>query len=134
MANSRFIFGLFVSIIGIHFFGVFRDWYYLVPWLDIPMHFFGGFFVALLFIWLRQIAPNIFGGNSFLGDIIVVLGFVALIGVLWEFFEFSFDYLVSARNLGLARSQMGIADTMGDLFFDLLGGLCAYIGSLFSRQ
>ena len=111
-----------------HITGMLRSWYFAVPWLDIPMHFMGGFWVALLTIWLMKVAPGIFGKPSVLGDLIIILGFTALIGILWEFMEFSIDILIIAKN-GLPeiwRTQLGLTDTMGDLFFDLLGGLVAF--------
>jgi len=59
-------------------------------------------------------------------EIIIVLGFTSLIGVGWEFFEFSFDFLASLNSWHIIKSQPSTADTMGDLFFDLLGGFVAY--------
>ena len=92
------------------------------------MHFMGGFWTALLIIWIKNIAPGIFGKSNFIGDFIIVLGFTAFIGVLWEFFEFSVDLFIIIKN-GLPDlwiSQQGLTDTMGDLLFDLLGGLLAF--------
>ena len=44
-------------------------------------------------------------------------------GVLWEFMEWTFDYLFNMN------SQPSLNDTIGDLFADTLGGLfIAFIG------
>lgn len=53
---------------------------------------------------------------------------VAFVGVMWEFYEFGMD-LVLQRGVSTYAllGQEGVADTMGDLFFDLLGGLAVAI-------
>ena len=50
--------------------------------------------------------------------LIMALGFVALVGVLWELYEFGLDY----SGLFPFKSQQGLQDTMLDLFWDLAGG------------
>ena len=55
-----------------------------------------------------------------------VLGFVALISIVWEWHEFVLDVLVKHTV-----RQANIADTMADFFFDLLGGAAAVV--IFSR-
>lgn len=47
---------------------------------------------------------------------------MALIGVFWEFFEFFYDVFISKRGIS-GFLQLGAADTIKDLFFDLFGGL-----------
>lgn len=88
------------------------------------MHFLGGAFAALTFYWLfGRLFPHHFNlGRSFLVTLVIVLGWVSLIGVLWELMEFSIDVLfIPGRRLA-AMQQQGMQDTMGDLFMDLLGG------------
>ena len=51
----------------------------------------------------------------------MLVGFSAIGGILWEICEFFYDHLLG-RNIGMAL-QFGVADTVTDLFFDLLGGL-----------
>jgi len=100
-----------------------------------PMHFFGGFWLAAVFFWLNSkfniIEIRLFNINcnfwrtgffELLLSFGLTLGFVALIGILWEFFEFGYDVLISAKGYA-AAAQRGTADTISDLFFDLFGGL-----------
>jgi hypothetical protein len=84
----------------------------------------GGFFIAVLFLWARKNLPFLIGKNNFFVDFIIVLGFVALIGVLWEFFEYLLDYFFANRGV-MPLSQTSLKDTLGDLFFDLVGGFSA---------
>ena len=80
-------------------------WYYSVPWFDMLMHFLGGLWLGLAFIWLYS------AGTSYLKIIAGVL----LVGVFWEIFE-----LVIHQYF--LRESFDLPDTLSDLFFDMLGG------------
>jgi len=54
--------------------------------------------------------------------LVLTLSFVALVGVLWEFYEFILDFFNG--NTGIFQGTS--ADTMKDLFFGLLGGTTAF--------
>jgi len=84
-------------------------WYSAISWFDMPMHFLGGFWVALFFIFL--LSKEDFSWKF----TFKVLGGVFLIGALWEIFEVSV-------NLITVRENFDLPDTFSDLFFDLLGG------------
>jgi len=124
MNNYKFLLSLFLIIISVHLLGMYENWYWDISWLDIPMHFFGGFWIVILFLWARK-HLNFFGNNSFLGDFIIILGWVSLIGVFWEFFEFSLDYIWAVKGV-IPLSQVSISDTLKDLLMDLLGGASAF--------
>lgn len=120
MFSLKFVFILLIFILAVHVIATANYWYWTIPWIDIPMHFFGGFWVATAFITLN----SKFGVKlpNYLITLIAILSFVALIGVLWEFAEFLFDVFISSG--GYAKViQQDVADTLGDLFMDLLGGL-----------
>ncbi len=114
------------AVLGaIHFIAIAARWYHIYPWIDVPQHFFGGILAALIFYWIAYAYPRFFKLiPSFPTSIILVLGWTALLGVFFEFTEFVYD-LVIFDYLGWSDlpSQLGLRDTMGDLFFDLLGGL-----------
>ncbi len=88
-------------------------------WLDIPMHLAGGMFVAF---WVLLAFEEDFASLALSKSILVILGITALIGVGWEFFEWTFDHIVGIRY-HLPAAQVSLRDTMGDLLFDILGGL-----------
>lgn len=117
----KFVLGLLIFILFIHVLATINFWYWIYNWLDMPMHFLAGCWLAMLYFYLIQ-KLNI-KHEKFIIDFVLALGFVALIGVSWEFFEFSRDYLISAKGINLA--QTGLSDTMGDLFFDLFGGVAS---------
>ena len=136
MISLKFIFGLLIFIFLLYILAIINSWYWIYTWFDMPMHFLGGFWLAVVFLYLSkdfQIPacakasagrqnPKFIKLPNYLITIVITLGFVALIGVFWEFFEFGYDVLISSKGyLGVA--QQGTADTMSDLFFDLIGGL-----------
>lgn len=124
MFSLKLIISLLVVILIFHAVAIINYWYWIFLWLDIPMHFFGGFWVAIFFIWLYHSKisqlPNYF--ISFL----IVISFVALIGIFWEFLEFFYDVFISSRGYS-GYMQLSAADTIADLFFDLVGGSILFV-------
>ncbi len=99
--------------------GVFRL-YVIWPPYDIPVHFFGGVSMALTGFMLLRIAEKqkwIETRNAFL-VLVLLICFVSFTATVWEFYEFLRDYFFHESN------QLGIPDTMGDMFMGLLGALC----------
>jgi hypothetical protein len=96
--------------------------------VDVPLHFLGGFTIAwmTLILWKRwyerKWIPKI---PSWLVAT-TVWGVVALFGIFWEFYEWTFDYFY---HTGM---QPSVTDTMGDFLMDLLGGLAFIIA--FQRE
>lgn len=89
-------------------------WYYSIWYFDIIMHFLGGFWVGLVFIWL------FYAESLSLRLVLKIILGVLLVGILWEVFEI----LV---NNNIAQNPFNTPDTTSDLLFDLSGGLCAIL-------
>ncbi len=99
-------------------------WYYSIWYFDMPMHFLGGLWVGLFFLWFFSIESM-----PFLHLVLErvdfklvskTLLFVLLFGVLWELFEFY-------TNNYIGHDLFNILDTTSDIFFDLSGGLYAIL-------
>ena|SRR3989344_7250070 len=118
MISLRLIISLLIAILFFHAFAIINYWYWTFSWLDIPMHFFGGFWVAMFFAWLY---PKIDQSSNYLITVLIILSFVALIGIFWEFLEFFYDVFISSKGY-YGYMQLSAADTIADLFFDLIGG------------
>lgn len=96
------------------------DAYLRFPWLDMPTHFAGGAAIA----YVVDVAARLIGAR--LGRVhaavraLLSVGTAAIAAIVWEFLEFGSDlYLGSHLNLG-------VSDTLSDLFFGLLGAtVCA---------
>ena len=119
MFSLKSIIALLAVILIFHATAIINYWYWVFPWLDIPMHFFGGFWMAMFFVWLYH--SKISQLPSYLIAFLITLSFVALIGVFWEFLEFFYDVFVSSKGY-YGYMQLSAADTITDLFFDLVGG------------
>jgi len=87
-------------------------WYYSVWYFDVIMHFLGGF-------WLGLVALYLWGVRD-IRLIFKMLFFVFFLGLGWEVFEYLF-------NNYIAGNSFNVLDTASDIFFDLLGGLCAIL-------
>ena len=101
------------------------------------MHFWGGAVVAMGMIWWTFYSAKISALTKNLPKFyatVAVLGFVALAGVFWEFYEFIVDRLITKNNYISLFQQGGLLDTLKDLFLDLLGGLTAVWRFFYERK
>ena len=99
--------------------GIFKH----VTWIDVPLHFFGGFFMAMFFVsFLRR---AIAAERSVTNDIIIVLGASLLIGVAWEVFEYSSTRILPSY-FSIFRGG-NLFDTLKDLVIDILGSFLAFL-------
>ena len=105
-----------------HLFNGYVRW----PSIDIPLHFSGGFAIAyfargglLAFSEHRLVrAPDV--------PVQLLLSFalVNTVAIVWEFGEFASDHLVGTSF------QLGLEDTLLDLFMGMLGGLAFLLPQL----
>jgi uncharacterized protein YacL len=104
-----------VNLLAMQFF-----WYSSVWYFDMPMHFSGGVFLGLLiaFLFHMQTMRNI--SVSFSRKLWTTVLFVFIIGFGWEVFEVIVDKFIS-------HNPQNILDTMSDMFFDLSGGVVAFL-------
>jgi hypothetical protein len=108
---------IILVILVVHFLATFYFLYFAYPWLDIPMHFLGGAFTALLSIWfvgVRSVWGKVIK-NQRLFFCVLALVISLVVGIGWELLEW-FAGLVEANYL---------FDTVLDLVMDLAGALLA---------
>src|ERR1035437_2761720 len=89
-------------------------WYSSIWYFDMPMHFLGGFWLGLFFLWFFY--PN----NLSFKLIFKIILCVLLIGILWELFELFFVNYVG-------QLSFNTLDTTSDLSFDLVGGFSSIL-------
>lgn len=95
----------------------------IYPWIDIPLHFLGGVSIAymsILFLKDFELKGTIYRRNK-LFFILIVVSLVGFAAVLWEFWEYYFSWTVGWIYI------YSLEDTLGDLFFGLLGGFAGAI-------
>ena len=118
-----------IIILAVHFAGSAFSWYDRLFWLDIIMHFLGGAWVAALSVYLFGEYWQVISDKAKpFQEFMLILGSVALVGVLWEFYEFLADvYLLKIHPLNLAPDPQVLPDTIADLLNDLIGGSLAFL-------
>ena len=96
-------------------------WYLSIWWSDMSMHFLGGLWLALVFIWFSSESFRLSREPKALTLFIVkTIFWVLFVGILWEVFEFYFINHV-------AQNSFNVLDTISDIFFDLAGGTFAVL-------
>ena len=124
--SLRFVILLFAGIFVAWGVAMLNEWFFYKWWVDIILHFAGGF-------WIVVLAWHVAGyfGNDITGEqknfikFLCFISFVAFVGVLWEFFEFIMDrYLVFT---GFTYLSGVFEDTLLDLVMDILGGATAFL-------
>lgn len=107
--------------------------FYHFFWFDMVLHFLGGLGVYLI---VSSYFQNGLAKLSWFNRTILLVGVTALIGVIWEFAEYSFTAIPAILPLpwdGL--SFIGdLPDTLSDLSLDILGGLFGCILHFFGQR
>jgi len=89
-------------------------WYLSIWYFDMPMHFLGGLWLGLTFIWILKVK------EISLSSIIKISVFVFFVGILWELFEIIINETITGDSFDTL-------DTISDLSFDLTGGFIAML-------
>ena len=114
----HFSFFIILIIFVVHIFATIHYWYWLLWWLDILMHTLGGIFVGsfALYVYYQSsyLEPKHF---SYFFVFFLVLSTTALIGILWEFFQFGLYHYITHSKL------LTLTDTLGDLLSNLVGSI-----------
>ena len=108
---------LLIHIIVLMFFIFLTDkaagkfyWYNSIWYFDMIMHFLGGVWVGLFFIYTLSV------DEASLKSLWRVVLLTLLIGVSWEVYEFVVNNMIG-------RVPFDILDTLSDIFWDVAGGL-----------
>lgn len=128
-----FAIGIFAFNFVLVLTGVYDAW----PNTDIPMHMLGGLAMGFL-AWgvsihfIRKIRyENHKPVTRYLMSLLYILGFVALIGVAWEMYEYVADvimqtYFTDMNDQLAGTRQNGVEDMLGDFVMDFIGGFVAW--------
>ena len=84
-------------------------WYNSIWYFDMIMHFLGGVWVGLFFIYTLSV------DEASLKSLWQVVLLTLLIGVSWEIYEFVVNNMIG-------RVPFDILDTLSDIFWDVAGG------------
>lgn len=128
---------LFVVIFVADFLGLYYHLFQDFFWLDIVLHFLGGVWLAIFFAYwsLRGQSPK--QSYPFFFWAVFMVSFVALVGVLWEFSEYTFLNDLMMKIFGsqeTAMYAMSLDDTLADLAMDLVGATATALGYWISKK
>lgn len=113
-----------VAIFVLHLFASYYFWYQDYPWFDIPMHFLGGIWTALILIYILCVKYELFEPSSHLWvNVALITGLVVLTGSFWEFYEYISATVFPRLSVFFVGHSGSLPDTLGDLWNDILGGL-----------
>lgn len=118
ISRIKILLFVILSAIGLylaHVFALRTNLYWTTSWADSVTHTLGGVVVGSVFIYLASYYTSEKSVN-----ILTIITQVFVVGVLWEVFELY-------GGLTFMTDKGYFIDTLGDLFFDILG---AYIGYL----
>jgi hypothetical protein len=90
--------------------------YILYPWLGIPTHFCGGAAITYFFLITVANSQTLLGSIPKIIQLPLALGLTAMTALVWEFLEYLSDIVLGTQM------NLGVLDTLSDLFFGLLGG------------
>lgn len=95
---------------------------------DLILHFISGVLLAAFAVYIME--RNNLKNMTWLTRILFILGFAALMGVLWEIWEYSTDMLLDLNSQRYAAvdgvlysGQYALRDTMHDLIADVSGAV-----------
>lgn len=116
-----FLFMLFIFLAS--YLGTLKRFYAIFSWWDSAVHVLSGVILGLIaFDVLRNI--DIFKNTESIKfrifALIFIISFATLCGVLWEIYEFTMDNILGVDMQVVELT--GVADTMGDLIADFIGG------------
>jgi hypothetical protein len=123
LKSPRFVAIFLYLFLGLYWLTLFFEWHKTFLWFDGLLHFLGGVWLAAFFGYALIRFDLAFVDRRFWVKLILGLGFVALVGVLWELHEFAADLYLKDK----AFMQPDLQDTMFDLALDLLGGFIFFI-------
>lgn len=124
--SYSFAFILLALLFGAWLLGLKYGIFFLIKWLDMPFHFFGGFSVYVLWrVFGKGSGMEIVGYQKVFFLFLAGIGFVMFVGVFWEFFELFLDRFIA--HTGFTYLSGVYEDTLSDLFLDFLGGSTAFL-------
>jgi Kef-type K+ transport system membrane component KefB len=106
---------LFILIAIMYILAEFFYLHWSIWWYDVILHFLSGFCASMFFVYFYFKFYQ-FSFDSRPGVILFSASFVFVVGVLWEFFELSYNLT------SLSHGKPFVFDTTSDILADLSGG------------
>ena len=94
-------------------------------WVDMPLHFLGGAFLGISWLWILAKAKGKMGEPSdfFVG--ISIVGFSLFGSFVWELFEYGLLVFFTGFSESFKLYSRSVSDAFSDMALGLLGGVVA---------
>ncbi|MDP2599058.1 MAG: hypothetical protein Q8P49_04470, partial [Candidatus Liptonbacteria bacterium] len=126
--NMRIFIAIFIVFMAVfQIIALVSGWYIVLRWLDIPMHIAGGAWVAIAFWYFVCEKTDLISFRKKWIAVVVGMGVVALIGAVWEMYEFFSDVFVKQSHPLLSEPGWIYFDSLKDLFDDIFGAFIALV-------
>ena len=113
-----------ILLFGVNIPSLYYGWYLKFNWVDVILHFLGGFFVAM---FMADYLKDRFIPREWIKNTLIIAGATIFIGVVWEFAEFIANQTLAKllyRWFSIMGYFMGdLNDTVLDLLMDIIGSL-----------
>ena len=119
-ASDEMILFLYLFFISAYVLGVVYKMYHTTTWMDLLAHFLSGVFFTFVGLFLAK-HSKLLSKNHILFTAIFLLSFSALIAVLWESCEYTYDTLFDKDTQWV--KETGVSDTMEDMMIAEAGSL-----------
>ena len=113
------MFTTLVVVAALNKLALYFNLYWSVWWFDIPMHFLGGFWVALSALWVISFSASQLLRARTVSIFIVTILIVLVIGLWWETFELYY-------GISKVAAPDFLADTITDIILDVVGAVFAF--------
>jgi hypothetical protein len=125
MINLKTIIAVIIAMTGTHIFAINYGFYTGDVWIDLPLHFTGGFLAAMVGYWamsLRGIS-ELFGELNLFTRCFILVSFSLIGSLIWEIFEFSLLYCCESWARTGRLISPSVSDVLSDMAFGVAGGI-----------
>jgi hypothetical protein len=122
----KFAIVLLVILLLFHISASIFQWYYIFPWLDIPVHTIGSMMIGCTVLAFLPESMTV------IKKCIWVMGIVLIIGLTIEYFQwFTETFMRTRGSLVIEKKYFNIVKDMAS---NSIGGLCAFCLAYFTKR
>ena len=125
MINLKTIIAVIIVMTGTHIFAINYGFYTGDVWIDLPLHFTGGFLAAMMGYWAMRLRgiSELFGELNLFTSCFILVSFSLFGSLIWEIFEFSLLYCCESWARTGRLISPSVSDVLSDMSFGVAGGI-----------
>ena len=125
MINLKTIIFVIAAMTATHIFAINYGFYSGDVWIDLPLHFAGGFLAAMVGYWAMNFrgVSEIFGELNLFTSCFILVSFSLFGSLIWEMFEFGLHYCCEGWARAGRLISPSVSDLLSDMVFGVAGGI-----------